>query len=186
MSKNINFYSPQTGRRIKEDNSIVNTADMIEAIYNKIVNGQVDMQLSGSSLTEANAMWVKQTSRNVEEITLFNAVAITDTSFKVSGVKDVSKYKSFSIYIVNTHDQEIRLTCQVASSSLTAGALKFWDGTNVSSIPEIKLPSGTSRVYLSAEDFKLKSIPQKFQLVAAATVAPTAGSISAVLMGVLN
>ena len=50
MARDINLYSPQTGRRIKEDNSIVNTADMIEAIYNKIVNGQVDMQLSGSNV----------------------------------------------------------------------------------------------------------------------------------------
>jgi hypothetical protein len=49
MSKNINFYSPQTGRRIKEDNSIVNTADMIEAIYNAlVVDKNAGMQLSGS------------------------------------------------------------------------------------------------------------------------------------------
>lgn len=55
---NINQYSPATGRRIKEDGTVVNQAEMIEAIYNGlVVNKDAGIQLSGSKaqVTSINA-----------------------------------------------------------------------------------------------------------------------------------
>ena len=53
-NKKIDRMAVATGRRRKEDDTVVNLADMIEALYNGlIVNKDAGMQLSGSNLEVA-------------------------------------------------------------------------------------------------------------------------------------
>ena len=48
--------SPKSGRALKEDNTVVNTAEMLEAIYNALViNKDAGITLSGSNAEIASA-----------------------------------------------------------------------------------------------------------------------------------
>ena len=47
----INHYAPRSGRVIKEDNTVINTGEMIEALYNAlVVNKDAGIQLTGSNM----------------------------------------------------------------------------------------------------------------------------------------
>ncbi|MFF2449377.1 hypothetical protein ACFVSW_20245 [Neobacillus sp. NPDC058068] len=53
----INRYQPSSGRKVKENGDLVNTADMIEAIYKAfVVNKDAGMQLNGSKAVKAVAI----------------------------------------------------------------------------------------------------------------------------------
>lgn len=56
-NKKIDRMAVATGRRRKEDDTVVNIADMIEALYNGlIVSKNAGMQLSGSKVAEAKVV----------------------------------------------------------------------------------------------------------------------------------
>ena len=50
----INKYSPISGRQIKEDNTVINIAEMIEAIYKAYVIGNVTINHSALAVTTAS------------------------------------------------------------------------------------------------------------------------------------
>lgn len=55
-NKKIDRMTVATGRRRKEDDTVVNIADMIEALYNAlVVNKDAGMQLSGSNAEKESA-----------------------------------------------------------------------------------------------------------------------------------
>lgn len=57
---NINQMSPQTGRYLKEDNTAVNLAERMEAIYNALItNKDAGVQLTGTNIQvyDGTATW---------------------------------------------------------------------------------------------------------------------------------
>lgn len=54
---NINNYQPSSGRKIKENGEVINTAEMIEAVYKAlVVNKDAGIQLNGSKAVKAIAI----------------------------------------------------------------------------------------------------------------------------------
>ncbi len=68
-NKKIDRMAVATGRRRKEDDTVVNIADMIEALYNGlIVSKNAGMQLSGSILTQDPETGVKTVTSTAAEL----------------------------------------------------------------------------------------------------------------------
>lgn len=66
MSK-IEKLGLQTGRRMKENDEVVNIADMIEALYKGlIVDKNATLQVSGTTLKEANVLNVATAGTRVQ------------------------------------------------------------------------------------------------------------------------
>ena len=148
--------------------------------------GQVT--LTGSIVdTSDNTLKTKAMGRNVEEVMLFNAIAFTDTTYKTSGAKDISKYREFSLLFTNSHDQTINLNYQIASTSVTPASTFTWNGTTFATPKSIAIqPGGVSRFYFKMDDLGVTRMPQKILFVLTPAAAPTTGSITGVLMGVPN
>jgi hypothetical protein len=129
---------------------------------------------------------VSLTGRNVEEVMLFNAIAFTDTTYKTSGTKDISKYREFSLLFTNSHDQTINLTFQIGSTSINSMSTSIWNGTIFASKSIAIPPGGAGRFYFKMDDLGITRMPQKILFVLTPAAAPTTGSITGVLMGVPN
>lgn len=108
----IDHMGVKTGRHYKEDGSITNLADKIDAIYEAlIVNKDAGVQLNG---------------RNVAVVTLANAVAIADTENheynlrQIAGLTadDLRQYTEFKISINSTLD--VTYTLEVFEPSTAA------------------------------------------------------------------
>lgn len=67
---NINHYSPQSGRRIKEDGTTVNIADAVDK-----TSGAFKTVLTGSNVPDAQAVPMKKTVKKIVS-TLANAVSL--------------------------------------------------------------------------------------------------------------
>jgi|GEM_PF-4832412 len=66
---NITQFSPHSGRYIKDDGSVVNLAEKIEAIYNALIVGKnAGVQLTGSSLLEAQALYIQKKGWEIVEL----------------------------------------------------------------------------------------------------------------------
>ena len=88
----INSMAPGSGRRLRENNTVVNTAEMIEALYNAlVVNKNAGVQLTGSILqeekTQANATaGVVTFSSNISTIEILNTDTVNTGIFTVNGI----------------------------------------------------------------------------------------------------
>jgi len=88
--------SPQTGRILKENDQVVNQADMLESIYKALVidknagvsiTGNLPNQTLAEQLTEANAvLGVLTFSSNVTCLQIYNSDAVNLGVFNVNGI----------------------------------------------------------------------------------------------------
>jgi len=132
-----------------------------------LVNSEKSMQLTG---------------RNVEEIVVFNALAITSTTAQTSNEIGLSKYKDIFIYAYDTHNQDI-----TASVQLESGNIYDWSGSAFGANNTAILSVDAARYDLTSKWSFLKARPLKYlRFRAAATVAPTSGSLTLKIWGVLN
>jgi len=95
---NIANMAAGSGRRIKEDDTIVNVADIIEAIYNALVNTpSASVQLSGSNIADADSVPVHMTTHASVQLSGSNAlgaVAVTP-----SDVADLATVPTKGLYL---------------------------------------------------------------------------------------
>lgn len=144
-------------------------------------NGEVLTQLSG---------------RKVEETIIFNALAVTATGDKYTTVTGLDKYKSFDFIVTNTLDKPIRI---VLKPSHVYGKLIKTDGTVIDYAPYIDttahlVPAGVVETPLSSFPIAGVQRPLQYQDYKYATAtfvfrpreAPTSGSVTIKLLGVLN
>jgi hypothetical protein len=139
--------------------------------------------VSGANTDQPN---VQLSGRNVEEVIVANAVALTSTDTQTFNV-DVSKYKKVQVFGFHSHDQEVTL-----NFFTKARATKVWDGTNFeSSETEVKLATSDVLMYLFNTKVKfldewISNGGQGLFITVKPTIAPTSGSITIYLMGVPN
>jgi len=114
----IKNYSPRSGRQIKDNGTVVNTAEMIEAIYNGlIVNKNAGFQLTGSNALKGAVQNVTTAGTRVQlpdydcrEVTIIakktNTGSIyiggSDVSSTVYGV-ELDANESITIAVGNTN-----------------------------------------------------------------------------------
>jgi len=100
----INSMAPGSGRRLRENNTVVNTAEMIEALYNAlVVNKNAGVQLTGSIVLETkNASSFYNTYTAVE---LENGEVWYSDVFDLQGGKPRTiYYQTFATFAANfTH-----------------------------------------------------------------------------------
>ena len=164
----ITQMAARSGKVIRSDNTIVNEADGIND------DGSRRVQLTG---------------RNVEEITLLSSLALTDTTAKIGSSVDLSKYKTFAIYVVNTHNVPVNFWLQ----GIGTGNIYFYDnGTktfkqhSAGDIIVPSLPAGNAVIINDALP-QIYNRPYKtVRAVVSAQSAPTTGSITAKVIGVVN
>lgn len=168
-------------------------------------------QLQGAG---TGAAPVQLTGRNIEEIAIVNAVALTDTSTKTSPSIDVSKYKEFEVKVINTlrdasgSPVAVNIGFQVSGAAL--GVVKK-DGTVMpytaaatsgSCWHEVPSTGNTARVFflsmlpikstspISESDvstmYPYKLIRGVFSFSYKAKTTPVDGSITISIMGVPN
>jgi len=89
---NINNMSPRTGQKLKDDNTVINTAEMVEALYDAfITNGDAKVQQTGSIVAEvkdesdADESNIITFSANIESIEIYHNET-TQQEFTVNGV----------------------------------------------------------------------------------------------------
>lgn len=130
------------------------------------------------------------TGREVEELIFFDALAITDTDYKVSATIDLKKYKKVSFYAYNSLDQTVKLFPQISGS-----ASYYWDGAAVNSYgsydndkyAEIPPKTATNAFLLDTFFPELQDmVMQNIKWVARCEVAPTKGALTVVGWGVPN
>lgn len=129
--------------------------------------------------------------RNVEQVYIFNALAITDTLAKDSGFIDVSKYRNYALIAMSTLNQSVDIG--LIANDLARGQFTIYDGTawvNAVSTKKVTIPATTSGDTYDLNTFWtfLKDTPQlkKIELRATCAVAPTTGSITIAVLGVPN
>jgi hypothetical protein len=105
----IKTLDPINGRQLKEDNTYVNVADSIEALYNAlVVNKDAGIQLTGSNLRQTQAgtdqtiIWANSAAINTQqtvtftkpaspvseyELIVYNPSTITDITVKIFNVE---------------------------------------------------------------------------------------------------
>ncbi len=103
--RDIKTLDPSNGRTLKEDNTAVNMADMIEALYNAlVVNKNAGVALTGSSISKNNALPAQRIPQ-YELNTLADAVSVLagDTSEQYSLGLDGTETE---VYIVVNIDKQ--------------------------------------------------------------------------------
>lgn len=153
------------------------SADSYEVL--KGANGAALMQLTG---------------RNVEKTTVLNAVAVVATA-GLSVAIDTKKYKDFDFLVTNTHDQPVRIA--FLTDSVGFYDVVKTDGTiaqyyTFSGHLWHEIPAGSRGVLLSSAKLTGANNPAPFKqmypgrLHYRCNVAPTSGSLTIEMVGVLN
>lgn len=141
-------------------------------------------QGSFKPLTNETIQKVQLTGSKVEVIHFFNALAINDTELKSSGLIDLSKYRTLQVIAYSTLNQDVDL---FFSPHRPTDAL-IWDGTQYSSEyrREKLLAANANVTYVINSRLKwLESGIDKMQITARCAVAPTSGSLTVVVLGVV-
>lgn len=128
----INQYAPRSGRLIKEDNTIVNEANGINA------DGSRNVQLTGSYQ---------------KYVVIANAVAVTDTTLRLynliqhGGLTEdvIRQFKDFKISAINSHDQAASVTVYVCNR-----ALGLYDYSTAAIISVETLPASPGRLIIAS------------------------------------
>jgi hypothetical protein len=127
---------------------------------------------------------VQLMGRNGVQTVLFNASAFTTTTPQTSVLVDISKYREIQLFVNNTHNQNINLNCV-----FQYGGLTYSIADKTGAISTISIPANTNRMMLiTGSDLvalNAKNIPN-FGVTCAPAVAPTSGSITVILSGVVN
>lgn len=138
---------------------------------------------------------VQLTGRNAEIITLVDTVAVTDTDEHLSGVlSTLGKYRDYEIFVTNEHNQPVYIGFKfggvyprVVNSDGSLSDYNRWGKAHV-------VPAGARRVALSQlplsgtnDKFPYKAFRQPdFRIAYQFVTAPTSGTISIWLVGILN
>lgn len=137
------------------------------------------VQLTGSSLSETQALPIY--GKSIEEIILFNAVAVADTNLRSSPLVDFRKYQKVIIESVTTLDQMIDLWFLVAGKW---GYMLVNDTWTRNNITKVTIPTiGGGGTYLWPIDIRIN---EQTIFYLQATTAPTTGSITVKAWGVPN
>lgn len=128
------------------------------------------------------------TGRNVEKTSIFNGLAITDTTNKVSSTIDLTKYKQVTFIVINSLDQEVELIFQEVIGTFYGyynPSTSAWVATNNN---PIKVPSsGQRRNILNTVPVPLFDRPlERVTVIARCTTAPTTGALTVYVLGVPN
>jgi hypothetical protein len=164
----ITHMAARSGKVIRSDNTIVNEADGIND------DGSRRVQLTG---------------RNVEEITLLSPIALTNTNFISGNTVDLSKYKTYMIYVVNTHDVPVNFFVH----GIGNGDIFFYNNDtktfkthNAGDIVIPSLPTGNAVIINDALPQIYTKPYKNLNAIVKAQSTPTVGSITAKLIGVVN
>lgn len=147
-----------------------------------IIQRQLDMieRLDGiiTGDTPANT---QLTGSNVEEIMLYDSVAITDTN-NVARKIDLSKYKSILILASSTLDQDPTLTIYAPGySQIRTFSNDSWISENTVTIDSAAWHLINSKIkWLDTHSFK------ELNFIAKCNIAPTKGSLTVRVWGVVN
>jgi len=166
----INQYSPRSGRQIKENGTIINTAEMIEAIYNAlVVDKNAGMQLTGSNVQDSQALPTKAVGSTIEEVTLLSR-QVRAAGNHVFTYNNVKGYKNMLLVLdiygitgtFGTNDG-IQLACYVQPTGRAygdRGATATTDATKISSVVshQVHIGPGIGDAITEAANSKAKSI----------------------------
>ncbi|MDP4549848.1 hypothetical protein Q9251_03025 [Alkalihalobacillus macyae] len=156
----------------------------------QIIGGTIPIntQLTGSSVP----LEIKNNT-NTEQY-LFNAKALTTVNLEPSPEIDISKYKSVEILALNTHNQPINLGLVLKSKGVSKH-VAVWDGvsfkTTASNLTgeKVTIPANLDAyVYLNTRWTWLNNLngASSLSVVVKPEGAPTSGSITIIVIGVLN
>jgi hypothetical protein len=156
----------------------VDVKNLITTLNSKIdsLNGKIDA-ITGGTTPAVTTL----SGRSIEEKILFNAVAITDTSYHFGNYLDCTKYNKIMFYLDQSLNQSCTLTLQMKGVAITSG--------NLSDATPVTLASGLGKQFLTLKDFGIDitlGIPYEVSLIAQCATAPTSGSLNLVSWGVIN
>lgn len=120
----------------------------------------------------------------MQELFIFNALAITDTSQHVSSQVDLSCFKSLTFIAVCSLNQVVAVYPQIDSVNTALLVNGSWSATNTG----ITIPLGAQTEYILNDAFPaLLNRPLKnIRFVASCPTAPTSGSLSIKVWGIPN
>src|SRR6056297_1713709 len=149
---NINNMSPRTGQKLKDDNTVINTAEMIEALYDAFI-------------TDGDA-GVKQTGSNAEllapETLTWNG---TETEKETADI-DVPDGKTIAVRIDNGADQQLTVTFEHKNGS---DYIDYYGADGIELY--FSIPANTHRVFAPIQAFPRFD---RGRIVVTADSAPTA------------
>ena len=140
----------------------------------------------GNPISSDNGLPVQLTGRNVERIAVVNAFAITDTNWTTFEV-ETSKYKQVYFTAFHSHDTDVN----VRIKPLSGRGIKFYDGewqsgdnpTNQTTLAG----NDIARYVINTQLNFLPNFSTKYHIdVRARDTAPTQGSITVEMCGVMN
>lgn len=162
--------------------------------------GSKGLMIAGSDGSNARAIKTKSdgtvltelTGRIVEEVVVYNALAIASTGNNLSGIIDVSKYRALSILVRSSLDQSASVRVTSLSSGVPSIRItKSWDTSTAGFVDTaVVIPVDTERWYAlhTHPQFAafLSQPIRQLQFNVVCTVAPTSGSFMLVIWGVPN
>jgi len=156
------------------------------------------LMLAGNYVKTAGGLWVPQkgsddgealvqlTGRNVEKITVFNALAITEVVEYASDPLDISAYKRIIALVRNTHDVEVYLRAFDVNLISPSAVLMDASGTQY----KVTIPANLGGIVILFEsDWPILGLvfPGSIKITVGSTGrVPTTGSFTMVLAGVRN
>lgn len=126
--------------------------------------------------------------RNVTENTIFNALAINDTTPHISLIENVYQYQKLGFYAYSTLDQSVAISLQIGGQLISSGSLETWTGAAFAATT-ITIPVSAFKLAFTLKDLGVdvqQFMPYQLLLVAACASQPSAGSLSIVSWGVPN
>lgn len=158
----------------------------LDGITDGTTPAKTKTQLTGSLIADSEAIPVK--NKAIETKYFFNAQEIRESGQTVGTVVDVSKYKSVTIIARSTLNVSVRLTLHVGVNAYYYKPdTQTWSTS--AALPETAKIQGNSITYLLNSFFEPwlnSAIPgvSTLNMFVVCDTAPTAGSITVMLMGV--
>lgn len=134
---------------------------------------------------------VQVSGRNVEEIVVFDSLAVTDTEYRSSSTLDLSKYNSFSIMARMSLDQDIHVRLVSHDGAPDTRLTQVWDDVaGEFNQSQVTVPAMTDRWFAihthpTVRDF-IRFGLKEVRIGLRTDVAPTQGSITLIVWGVIN
>ena len=148
----------------------------LDGVIDGTTPAKTEAQLTGSMLADEEALPIR--SRGIEEITLFNAVAVADTALHTSPLVNFKKYEKVVIIATTTLKENIDLWFLIGGKwAYTLKSDGTWTRDNFS---KITIPKQEGTYVWQPE---LQNNGSSFFYMQA-SVAPTSGSITVKLWGV--
>lgn len=149
----------------------------------------IDTQVTGSN--DEYALPVKEQSK-VEEIVVFEDLAITDTEFHTSSVFNIEKYKNIAVMALSDHNVPVSVRISSHDIAPSIRVNRMWnDSEGNFEEPKIEVPSDASRgrwtaMHTHSSWFRYFQSPVKeIRFSVAAEEKPKRGSIRLVIWGLL-